>query len=386
MGALDLSQLPVVDGHCHPLLLRPDDVSLETFLDLFTEGRHGTMRAQVPFTGYYQRALRALATRFGVAPDARVVLEARRRRGPDAGRAHLAEAGVGTLLVDTGYPPDAMPLPEMRKRLACEIHEVLRIETCAERLLPQRLPYPEFVETFRRTLLAAAPHCVAFKTIVAYRAGLDVGTGTDDECAASYARALAAISAGGRPRLTEKPLLDRLVAMTLDVARDTGRPLQIHAGFGDPDIDLVRANPLLLRPVLEDPRWADARIVLLHMAYPYTREAAFMAAVWPHVHLDLSLALPFLGPGSIPPLIEILSLAPSSKLLYGSDVAALPELFALSATWGRAALGEALAWLVDRDALDAAAAAHAARAILAGNAIALYGLPAEPRDAGRAFS
>ena len=73
-----------------------------------------------------------------------------------------------------------------------------------------------------------------------------------------------------------------------------------------------------------------------------------MAAVWPQVYVDLSLALPFLGSATAVPLVEMLALAPASKLMYGSDVSALPELFALSADWGRAALGEALAWLMER--------------------------------------
>jgi hypothetical protein len=371
---VDLSGIPVVDGHCHPLLRDPLGVSPGTFLDLFSEGRPGTMRAHVPHTGYAQRAIDVLARRLGVEPSVEAVLDARRRAGPQGGRTHLRDAGVAALLVDTGYPADAMPLPEMRQRLGCAVHEIVRIETCAERLLPQRLTYDEFIDAFRRTLREAAPGCIAFKTIVAYRSGLDVRAWTADECAASYARALAAVPAGGRPRLTEKPLLDRLLEVTLEIAAQTGRPLQIHAGFGDPDIELLRANPLLLRPVLEDPRWAETRLVLLHMAYPYAREAAFMTAVWPQVHLDLSLVLPFLGPGALFPLLEILSLAPASKLMYGSDVSGLPELFALSADWGRAVLGEALGWLVERDGLDDTAAAAAGRTILSGNARALYGL------------
>jgi predicted TIM-barrel fold metal-dependent hydrolase len=373
---VDLADVPVVDGHCHPLLRDPADAPIGTFLDLFSEGRPGTMRAHVPQTGYGRRVLRALAGRLGVAPTPEAVLDARRRLGPDAARAHFAEAGIAALLVDTGYPAEAMPLADMRRRLGCAIHEVVRIETCAERLLVQRLSYEAFVGAFRQALLDAAPGCVAFKTIVAYRSGLDVGAWSAEDCRASYARAMAAIPPHGRPRLADKPLLDRLVETTLEVARETGRPLQIHTGFGDPDIDLLRANPLLLRPILEDPRWASIRIVLLHMAYPYVREAAFMTAVWPQVHLDLSLALPFLGAaGAVPPLIEILSLAPSSKLLYGSDVSALPELFALSAEWGRAALGDALGWLIERDDLDAAEAARVGRAILSENARALYALP-----------
>ncbi|HXH84332.1 MAG TPA: amidohydrolase family protein, partial [Candidatus Tectomicrobia bacterium] len=150
--------------------------------------------------------------------------------------------------------------------------------------------------------------------------------------------------------------------------------LQVHAGFGDPDIDLPLANPALLRPVLEDPRWRDVPIIVLHMAYPYFREAAFLASVYPQVHVDLSLALPFLGPGALAPLIEMLSLAPASKLLYGSDVGALPELCALSADWGRAILGEALGWLVERGALGPGDAETVGRRILADNAVALYDL------------
>ena len=375
---VDLSWIPVVDGHCHPLLRDPINVAAGTLLDFFTEGRPGTMRAHVPQTGYAQRALRALARRYGVETTVDAVLDARRRAGFAAGRQHLADARVAALLVDTGYPPDAMPLDEMRKVLGCQIHEVVRIEACAERLIAQGLSYPGFVDAFRRALSDASPRCVGFKSIIAYRSGLDVRVWTDDEAAASYARALATVRGGGRARLTEKPLLDRLFEITLEIASQTGRPLQIHAGFGDPDIDLLQANPLLLRSVLEDPRWATTRLVLLHMAYPYAREAAFVTAVWPQVYLDLSLALPFLGPGALFPLLEILSLAPHSKLTYGSDVSGLPELFALSAEWARATLGEALGWLVERDGLDERAATAAGRAILSDNARALYGLRQEP--------
>ncbi len=164
--------------------------------------------------------------------------------------------------------------------------------------------------------------------------------------------------------------------MTLEICQETGRPLQLHTGFGDPDIDLLQANPLLLRPLLEDPRWARIPIIALHMAYPYFREAAFMAAVWPQLHVDLSLALPFLGAGAVVPLVEMLSLAPSSKLLYGSDLAGLPELFALSADWSRATLAEALGWLVERADFTAEDARRVGRQVLADNATALYGLSA----------
>ena len=130
-------------------------------------------------------------------------------------------------------------------------------------------------------------------------------------------------------RSVDKALLDTLFFLTLEVAGETGRLLQIHAGWGDPDIDLPLANPVLLRPILEDPRWASAKLVVLHQAYPYVREAAFMCAVWPQVHVDLSLAIPFLGPGALGPLIELLEHTEVVYLTESEDrvtgVAVLPR-------------------------------------------------------------
>jgi uncharacterized protein len=380
---VDLSQLPVVDGHCHPLLADPWAVPLETFLNLFSEGRQGTMSSHVLHTSCFRRALHDLAQRLRCESNAQAVLDRRRVLGPEAARIALTESRIETLLVDTGYPTDGLPLVEMRRLVDCAVHEVFRIETCAERLLTKALPYEAFVEAFRSELRAAAERAVAFKTIIAYRSGLAVRPWAPAAAAQSYGEVLARLDSdatrrsgtGGSPRLTEKPLLDTLFSVTLEVARETERPLQIHAGFGDPDIDLLQANPALLRPVLEDARWAAVRMVILHLAYPYFREAAFMTAVWPQVYLDLSLALPFLGAGAVGPLTEVLSLAPWSKLLYGSDLQGIPELFALSAEWARDALGEALEWLRERRALPGEDGYAIARAILAGNARTLYGLP-----------
>jgi predicted TIM-barrel fold metal-dependent hydrolase len=267
-----------------------------------------------------------------------------------------------------------LSLDAMRRLVPCAIHEVVRVETCAERLLGQTRTWDEFHAAFAAELRQAASRSVAFKSIIAYRSGLAVRRWTAGEAAEAYDVARRRVQRGELARLTDKPLLDTLFETTLDVCVETGRPLQVHAGFGDPDIDLLLANPLLLRPILEDPRRAGLTLVVLHMAHPYVREAAFMTAVWPQVHLDLSLALVFLGPAAAGPLVEILGLAPATKLLYGSDVGALPDLFVLAADWGRTALGEALDWLVGRRALSAERAAEAARLILSENAERLYGL------------
>jgi uncharacterized protein len=333
------------------------------------------MTAHIAHTAYFQRACRDLARRLDTEANVDALLERRRTLGPESARRVLEDSGVAAVLMDTGYPPEAMSIADMRHTLPCAVHEVFRIETCAQELLSHALSFENFLDAFRAALRRAAARCVGFKSIIAYRSGLAVLNEADAaEAARAYERVVARVQAGGSPRLTEKPLLDVLFGTTLDIAQETDRPLQVHCGFGDPDIDLVQANPLLLRPVLEDGRGARASVVLLHLAYPYFREAAFMTAVWPQVHLDLSLAIPFLGPGAVAPLVEVLALAPATKLLYGSDVRGLPELFALAADWGRAALEDALGWLVDRDGMTESAAQEAGRRILSENAASLYRL------------
>ena len=371
---VDFSDFPVVDVHCHPLLADPWSVSADAFLDRFSEGRAGTMREHVPHTVYFQKAMADLARRLGTAPSIDAVLARRGERGAALGPEAVAAGRLRALLVDTGYPPDAMSLDEMRTVMPCAIHEIFRTETCAERLLGEGLAYKDFRERYRGELTRASERCVGLKSIIAYRSGLAVRRWSPAESEAAYREVVARVQRGGSARLTEKPLLDALFEVTLEVCVRTGRPLQVHSGFGDPDIDMLAANPLLLRSIVEDPAYAGLRLVLLHMAWPYHREAAFMTAVWPQVHLDISLALPFLGPAAVPPLIDILGMAPASKVLYGSDVGGLPELFAMTADWGRESLAEALDWLVARRALTESRARESAALVLSGNTTRLYGI------------
>ena len=126
-----------------------------------------------------------------------------------------------------------------------------------------------------------------------------------------------------------------------------------------------RADPSYLKPLLE--RFHETPFVLLH-CYPFVREAGWLAHVYANVWLDLSLTIPYVArPAEA--LREALELAPVSKLLYASDAARTPELYFLAAQGWRAALAEVLG-----EALDPAQAERAARAVLRGNALALYGL------------
>ena len=372
---MDFSAIPLIDGHCHSILASFQESSVETFLHIFTEAADGRLITHhVPHSLTYRRALRDLAAFLGCAPTPARIIEARRQR-PDYLTALRRDAGIRGLLVDSGYPPGTLLLSQLQGGFGCRVAEVLRIETLAEELLLTALDFSSFEAQFRAALSAAKQRgAVALKSIVAYRSGLAVQVVPASEARQTFQQLKALVEQQGRLRLTAKPLLDYCVGLALEEARRLELPVQFHTGFGDPDIDLLTANPALLRPLLADSRYVGVSIVLLHMGYPYIRESAFLASLYPDVYIDLSLTLPLLRPVLPHLLQELLALAPATKVLYGSDAHSQPEMFWLGAQYGRWALGKILADWIDDDTMEAHAAWDIAQCICFRNALELYRL------------
>jgi uncharacterized protein len=326
-----LNEIPLVDQHAHGLP-RAHPVTLDDFRGLFSESADPRQWPHVATALTYRRAIGELAAFLGCEESEAAVLERRLSTEPAEWAASLLQAtGVDCLLVDEGFPaPETcFGWEEMGELAGCPAWPVLRIEWTAERAGGDQAEHV-------RTEVAAARDrgYAALKTIAAYR--------------------------GGLKRLPE------LVLEALEQNESAGQPLpvQVHAGFGDADLLLPRADPSYLKPVIE--RFRETPFVLLH-CWPFVREAGWLAHVYPNVYLDLGLTIPHASrPAEA--LREALELAPYSKLLYSSDAVA-PELSFLAARWWREALAEVLG-----EALPGAEAEAAARAILRENALALYGL------------
>ena len=109
--------------------------------------------------------------------------------------------------------------------------------------------------------------------------------------------------------------------------------MQFHTGFGDSDADLRVANPIHLRAIIE--AFPEVPLVLLHAGWPYYREMAHLAAIYPNVWADLSLAIPFATVGIPTMLRDMIGMAPVSKLLFATDAFTMPDIYWLAARWGR---------------------------------------------------
>ncbi len=217
---------------------------------------------------------------------------------------------------------------------------------------------------------------VGLKSIAAYRGGLQVERRTFDEANAVFPTLKETARRYGSVRLSDRTMLEYLLRAALEEAAGIEMPVQFHVAFGDDDADLRTANPLQMRNLLTDPAFRKVPFVLLH-CYPYVREAGYLAALYAHVFVDVSLTMPLTAHGSTAAFAEVLELAPVSKVLFATDAHSMPELFFAGAIHGRRALADVLDRLVAEQMISPAQAQSAAEDILWRNSANLYSFSGE---------
>ena len=379
MQTIDLTQVPVVDNHCHSVMQDQTFDDIAGWRQAFTESTDpGMPRDHVASTALYRRLIRTLASFLGCEPEEEAVFSARtEKEGRELTGALLRAANVDTLLLDTGFPPPeaVLQVAELGELGGCRAEPMLRLEILMESLLAEKDSLEDVKEA-----LAAELHDVrsrgyaALKSIAAYRTGLDIREWPREEAEESFHEYRRAAGAGSA-RLVHKPLLDTLLHVALAQAARQEVPVQFHVGYGDADTDLLLGNPLYLRPVLQRPDYRGLPVVLLHECYPYTRQGGYLAAVYENVYLDLSYGIPPLGYGEMLSFTrQALGVAPTSKLVYSSDGIGVPELHWISAIDGRRAIGQALGEMVAHGELSLPEATAAGESILRDNATRLYRL------------
>jgi hypothetical protein len=373
---MDLTDIPLVDHHAHPLSRGAATSKPPAFRRWFTESTDAEIhRRHVPHTLFFRSAVRWLAEALDCPPTLDEVLRARAAVPYERWTRRLfKQANIQLLLCDYGYSGEqVLSHEEMQSLLPCEVQPILRLETLAEELIVRHETLQTMVDDFlARVGRARRDGYRALKSIIAYRSGLNIALPSEELARRAFAETKAEAKGNERVRLASKPLCDYLVWHAAEIAAAQQLPLQLHTGFGDRDADLLGANPLHLRTLIESVR---APLVLLHAGWPYYRETAHLASLYPHVWLDLSLAIPFATIG-IPTMVrDVLGMAPFSKVMFATDAFTMPEIYWLAARWGRWAIGEVLQEMVDRSLLDEDEAYEFARLLLGGNARALYELP-----------
>lgn len=387
-----IDAVPLVDHHAHGLLREPLDE--QDLLDALTQAEHADRAALFDSqVGFALRRHCAPALGLPAFADAADYLTRRAELGFDeATRRLLGASGIRTYLIDDGHEPERLLPDDRMMQLAgpgARSHRIVRLETLAETVMADASSGAEFVDRLAVALTAAAEVAVGFKTVAAYRCGLalapsrpttaELTDAADAWFTASRRRSVASARAGGRSpdgadhaaasaRLDDPTIIAHLAWWALE----RGAVLQVHVGFGDPDLRLERADPFLLQPFIAATQPTGGRIALLH-CYPFIREAGLLAHLYPHVHVDAGLAIGHVGANADTLVRATLDLAPFSKVLFSSDAWGVPERVLLGARLWRDATTRVLAEYITAHGWPVDEAIRVAELMAWRNAEALYG-------------
>jgi hypothetical protein len=387
---VELEGVEVVDAHCHPFrsrdLLDRDPDAFETrcmFLGTaLLSSNHAnhdlaSFVEELTETTLFGLALRRwLASFLGVAPTKRAVVEARdaalRADPPGYARRLLEAEHVVAVVADEGYPQPTIPRQDFEDALGgVTVHRVGRIEPWIVEARESGT-FDDAVDRFESLMNDAAgdPRLIGFKTIIAYRTGLDVTDPTPAEASAAFDAWRD--DAWRETRAHAKPVRDFLLRRAFDLAGRHDRVFHVHVGGGDPDVNLSHAKPSDAFSFFVEHQ--DLPIVMIHSGYPWVAEASYVASVLPNVYLDLSELAPW-GWGQIDWSLEmILGAVPGAKVLHGSDESSEPEMFPASAWLVRRSLERVLSTFVDREFVSVADAETIGRGVLGGNVRRLHGI------------
>nr|ATG88061.1 glutamine synthetase [Saccharum hybrid cultivar ROC22] len=369
-------EVAAVDAHAHNLV---EHGSAFPFLRGFSEAE-GDALALAPHSLSFKRSLRDIAALYNCEASLEKVEKFRSAEGlKSIGSKCFQAANISVILIDDGIAFDKMLDLESHKAFAPVVGRVLRIERLAETIINDESfsgsswTLDSFTESYIAKLNSVSNQIVALKSIAAYRSGLEINPNVSKTDAEDGLRKELT---GPRPfRITNKNLIDYLFTCTLGIAVSLNLPVQIHTGFGDKDLDLRKCNPLHLRAVLEDERFAKCQIVLLHASYPFSKEASYLASVYSQVYLDFGLAIPKLSVhGMTSSLKELLELAPIKKVMFSTDGYAFPETYYLGAKRARDVVYRVLSAACEDGDLSIQEAIEAVEDIFRRNALHLYKL------------
>ncbi|KAM0896243.1 hypothetical protein ACQ4PT_023321 [Festuca glaucescens] len=331
-----VEETAAVDAHAHNLVAA---ASSFPFLRCFSEA-DGDALAFAPHSLSFKRSLKDIAELYNCEASLDKVEEFRKAQGlPYISSKCFQAANISAILMDDGIEFDRMLELESHKDFVPTVGRVLRIEWLAETIINDWVKLD--IGLICRNFSVKAQ-------IISFRVSVDRFT-LGNVCILDFVK----------------------VIFCLVISRH----LLHNFSFGDKDLDLRKCNPLHLRSVLEDERFAKCQLVLLHASYPFSKEASYLASVYSQVYLDFGLAIPKLSvQGMTSSLKELLELAPIKKVMFSTDGYAFPETYYLGARRARDVVYRVLSAACEDGDLSIHEAIDAIEDIFRRNALDLYKL------------
>lgn len=352
-----INSFPIIDHHAHNLLL-PEELQARDFLSITTEAEGPALEHATSALSHL-RAVKQLSQVLSCTPTWEAVQASihEARAQSDEAWAKLCLQGIQTILIDDGLDQRTVHPYDWHDRLVCSpCKRIVRVEAVAEQImvdivnkyqqeygiflkespsLHMTAVAKRFFAAFNEAIRAAMAddNVVGFKSVICYRTGLDL-SGDPDRFQDSnlVSKAMKRFFSSPRyPRIEDEDLGPYLVHRTAFIIScgSRAKPFQFHTGLGDNDIKLSLASPSHMQTFLE--RHPTVPIVLLHAAYPFTKEAGYLASVYANCYLDIGEVFPFVSQeGQETVIRESLDLCPSQKLMWSTDGHWYPETYLLA--------------------------------------------------------
>ena len=387
---LDLSKDPIVDSHCHAFLPDKETKSFEQYLTL---SDLNVPKEDMFNTFLYRQVVHELSRVLDFKGKHEEIVKERTKRYKKDPVSYIKllydDANIETLLIDTGTPNKeesgySIDLDEFSKIVPCKIREIFRIDNILFSSIKNQTSFDTTVEHFHDQIDKAINRgSVGLKSTIAYSTGLEVQRNSEDGVQKAYGKLIDEYRLGKsvseilfKNRTKQlKTVMDYFVFLGVEDSVKLGVPFQIHTGMGDsPEIDMRTANPILLYELINDKSSLNAKIVLTHGGYPWIEEAGFLVNSYPNVFIDLSETMPFISLGIKEKLLNIFEMAPTNKIMYGSDGYNIPELHWISAIQAKKALSATINELLKTKEIDEDWAYEIAKQVLSLNAQKIYNL------------
>jgi predicted TIM-barrel fold metal-dependent hydrolase len=153
--------------------------------------------------------------------------------------------------------------------------------------------------------------------------------------------------AAGKWRVSDPTVVRHGLWIAAEICRARKLPLQLHVGFGDPDVYMHACDPTHFTDFIAAMEQWEVAITLLHN-YPFHREAAWLSEVFQNVYYDVGVIQNYAALNFTQILAEAFEVGKFTKQLFSSDAFGLSELYYLGCILFRRALKRCLdRWLAE---------------------------------------
>ena len=379
--------IDLIDHHCHGVVTH--DLEHDAFEQLLSESYRpppaGTSQFDKPLGLMVRRYCAPLLDLEPLVSGQRYVERRRELGALEVNRRLLRDCGLACLVVDTGHRGgEIADVPEMSDLSAKPAFEVVRIEAVAEEVKRNGATAESFARDFADELDRRSVHAAGLKTIAAYRVTfrIDQTAPTETEVSRGIEDWYRKCDEHGAVRMDNVDLVRFGLWRGAELCQDRKFPLQIHVGFGDPDIYMQACDPTCFTDFLRSMEELGVDCTLLHN-YPFQRQAAWLAEIFRNVYFDVGVILNFAGPQAQSVMGEGLEIGPFFKQLYSSDAFGLAELYYLGQFQFRRTLKACLDSWIANDMCNTREADRIVAMIARGNAMRIYDQSLGDLNAGR---